>query len=80
MWNTLAGESEWMALSGASARYTADWDNFTGSNCIGTNCIGSKFHWEQIPLGANSVGEISLEQNSIGTKFPRARRGQWAVH
>ena len=76
MWNTLAGESEWMALSGASARYTADWDNFTGSNCIGTNCIGNKFHWEQIPLGQISVGANFSGRNYIGTKF-LARRGQW---
>ena len=43
---------------GASACYTADWDNFTGSNCI-----GSKLHWEQFQWEQISMGEITLEQN-----------------
>ena len=61
------------------------WEDFIGIEFIGNKFhwnkfIGSKLHWDKFPLGAISVGEISLGQNSIGTKFPRARHGQWAMH
>ena len=60
--STLSGESQCLTLSGAFARYTADWEQFHVE----------QLHWEQIHW--EQIHSKKFQWN----KFRAPRRGQWA--